>query len=102
MASYLRERNLGIVTQISGRVPYGRRQPDFELNNGITLYGEGEWLSSYLEGYNQAIEFGDIPDASGYFVIGYPDELRHRVKQHQSGKILPEVILTNVEYRGNA
>ncbi|MBI2126415.1 MAG: SAM-dependent DNA methyltransferase [Thaumarchaeota archaeon] len=100
MAEYLRKHDLNMVTQMSSQLFYGRRQPDFELRNTITLYGEGEWLDSYLDGYNQAIEYGDIAGASGYFLIGYPDQLKDRVRQQRLGEIKPELILSGVEYRG--
>jgi hypothetical protein len=75
IASYLRDNGLNITTQAGALVPR-RRTPDFELRNGAILFGEGEWNSTYVKGYDQAIEFGDIPGAAGYFLIGYPDELR--------------------------
>jgi hypothetical protein len=76
IADYLRGRGILVLSQLGTHVPFGRRQPDFELRNGGLFYGEGEWQSNYVNGFNQAIEFGDIPGCSGFFLIGYPDELR--------------------------
>jgi predicted RNA methylase len=100
MASYCREHGLKITTQPGVRLPHRRAIPDFELRNGGVLYGEGEWNSSYVKGYDQAIEFGDIPGTSGYFLIGYPDELKERVKQRRIKTASPSVLLKGVTYRG--
>src|SRR6266571_4655812 len=99
MASYLRERGFNITTQPGAHVPR-RRTPDFELRNGAILFGEGEWDSSYVKGYDQAIEFGDIPGSSGYFLIGYPDELKNRVRQRRIATASPSVLLKGVTFRG--
>lgn len=99
MADYLRGRGFQILAQISARVPSGRRQPDFELNRNGVFYGEGEWQSNYLKGFNQAIEFGDIPGSSGYFLIGYPDELRESVRQGRLTSTRPEILLKSSLFR---
>ena len=103
MASFLRDQQLSITTQVSARAGLrGRRRtkPDFELRNGVILYGEGEWDSKYVDGYNQAIGFGDISGASGYFLIGYPEALRARIRQGRIDRVSPAVLLRGVEYRG--
>lgn len=102
MAGYLRSKGLNVATQLSARLPHRRtrRVPDFELRDGAILYGEGEWSSSYDKGFGQAIEFGDIPGASGYFLVGYPDNLRDRVRQRRIGAASPEILLSGVIYRG--
>ncbi len=103
MASFLRDADLSVTTEVSAKVgAHGRRrtQPDFELRDGVILYGEGEWDSKYTDGYNQAIDFGDITGASGYFLIGYPDALRKQIRQGRIDKASPAVLLAGVEYRG--
>ena len=102
MASYLRETGLNVTTQVSARTTGTRRRtkPDFELRNGAVLYGEGEWDSKYVDGFYQAIEFGDIGGASGYFLIGYPESLRKSIRQRRIGKISPALLLGGIEYRG--
>jgi hypothetical protein len=81
-------------------VPSGRRQPDFELRNGGIFYGEGEWQSNYVKGFEQAIEFGDIPGCSGFFLLGYPDELRDSIKQKRLTTVDPKTLLSAKSYRG--
>ncbi|TET89430.1 MAG: SAM-dependent DNA methyltransferase [Methanomassiliicoccales archaeon] len=99
LADYLRDNGLSITTHPIAKRPR-RRTPDFELRDGAILFGEGEWNSSYVRGYDQAIEFGDIPGASGYFLIGYPDELKERVRQKRIDTASPTVLLGGVTYRG--
>ncbi len=88
VASYLRSRGIHTNSQLSTNIGGDRRQPDFELLNDVILYGEGEWNRSYAKGLTQAIEFGDIPGSSGYFLIGYPDALKKQVaKRRLKGEI---------------
>lgn len=100
VASYLRSKSLNTLTQFSARLPQARGKPDFELRGDVVLYGEGEWMSSYIKGYNQAVGFGDIQGASGYFLIGYPDELRKRVKALHLQQVEPKDLLSKTAFRG--
>ena len=100
LASFLRNQGFRITTQPTSRTPSGRRTPDFELLNGGSVYGEGEWDSKYIDGFNQAIEFGDIPGSEGYFLIGYPDELKDSIRQQRLVTSSPEVLLSGVTFRG--
>jgi hypothetical protein len=100
LASYLRDQKLSILTQFSAQLPHARGKPDFELHNNITLHGEGEWMSSYLKGHNQAISFGDIAGASGYFLIGYPDDLKKQVRRLHTLSVKPETLLAKANFRG--
>src|SRR3989304_876684 len=98
MASYLRDCGLNVLTQVGGNLPRGRarRIPDFELRDGAILYGEGEWVSSYERGLAQAIEYGDVLGASGYFILGYPEELKERVRQRRITGTTPSTLLGGV------
>jgi len=100
IASFLRQKGLKVTTQVSASAYSGRKQPDFELSNGKIIYGEGEWNGSYLKGMTQAIEYGDIAGASGYFLLGYPESLRKRVRSKQLQLINPEKIFGKTEFRG--
>ena len=103
MASFLREHGLNVTTQVSAHTTgraRRRTKPDFELRDGATLYGEGEWDSKYVDGFYQAIGFGDIGGASGYFLIGYPETLRKSIRQRRIGKVSPGLLLGGTEYRG--
>lgn len=98
LAAFLRDSDINVTTQPSVRAPR-HRTPDFELRNGAILYGEGEWWGSYDKGFAQAVDYGDIPGASGYFLVGYPDELRDRIRQRRLDTASPAVLLRNVTYR---
>jgi len=100
VAAYLREKGIKITTQISAKVHSGTKKPDFELCNGKILYGEGEWNNSYLKGMTQAIEYGDISGASGYFLLGYPDSLRAKIGSKKLLTTDPEEMIGETEFRG--
>jgi len=100
LASFLRQKGLKVTTQVSAKLYSGRKKPDFELSNGKMIYGEGEWNGSYLKGMTQAIEYGDIVGASGYFLLGYPESLRKIIRSKQLQLIYPEKIFGETEFRG--
>jgi type I restriction-modification system DNA methylase subunit len=100
MASYLRGKGFKVTTQISAQLYSGNKKPDFELSNGKLLYGEGEWNGTYLKGMTQAIEYGDISGASGYFLIGYPESLRRKISSKQLQLLNPEKVFGDTEFRG--
>ncbi len=84
LSSYLRDHGVDITTHTSGQSPSGKRLPDFELHVGREVYyGEGEWLSTYHFGLLQALDFGDIPGAAGYFLLGYPDSLKKEITERR-------------------
>jgi len=99
--SFLSSSGLSVTSEVSAQTADGRRQPDFRLGESGVYYGEGEWQSSYLTGYNQAIEYGDIPGAAGYFVLGYPDALRNDLTQEALSSDTPvEELFDGYEFRG--
>jgi tRNA1(Val) A37 N6-methylase TrmN6 len=100
IAAYLRDSGIKVTTQVSAKVRLGNKKPDFELRNGKILYGEGEWNGSYLKGMTQAIEYGDIAGASGYFVIGYPELLRARISSKKTLTTDPKELIGEAEFRG--
>jgi hypothetical protein len=101
LADYLRSKKFNILAQVSARVQAGRRQPDFEMagEEGV-YYGEGEWSLNYAKGFIQAIEFGDIPGCSGYFLIGYPEELKSSIRRARISTTDPSKLLASRTYRG--
>jgi hypothetical protein len=99
LASFLRNNGVKITTQPSARISGYRRTPDFEAMDGGVVYGEGEWASKYINGFNQAIEFGDIPGSVGYFLIGYPDDLKNSIRQQRLGTSSPEILLSGAVFR---
>jgi len=103
VAQFLRaEYDIDILTQVSARIPRGRRKPDFQLTDekSYKFYGEGEWQDKFSDGYDQAIEFGDIPDASGYFLIGYHRDISKKGRRKAVTPQDIEAILTGKTYWG--
>jgi type I restriction-modification system DNA methylase subunit len=100
IAAYLRDKGIKVTSQVSAKVHLREKKPDFELSNGKIIYGEGEWNSSYLKGMTQAIEYGDIPGASGYFLLGYPESLRDRISSAKMLTTTPEKLIGETEFRG--
>lgn len=101
MEAFLQNNGFSVTSEISVQGKDGRRQVDFDLQSSGTYYGEGEWDSSYVTGYHQAIEYGDLPGASGYFVIGYPDKIADEFDQQRlSDDPDPSELLSGHEYRG--
>jgi hypothetical protein len=100
IAENLRTKHMiDIVTQVSTKVPAGRRQPDFQLDDkGSVYYGEGEWQDKFSDGYDQAIEFGDIPNSNGYFLLGYSRDISKKLRS--KGAADAQVALQSVEYWG--
>lgn len=99
MAEYLKQHGLKVMAQMIATIPAGKRRPDFELRNSGVFFGEGEWQSNYREGMYQVIEYSDIPGSSGYFLIGYPDELRDKIRQKRLATVEPEALLSSKTYR---
>jgi hypothetical protein len=100
LARYLAESGIPIWREPSARV-IGKGQPDFVIRSDSTVYGEGEWSRSYADGMLQAINYGEIPDAGGCFLIAYPEELRGRIaKGWFDANPDLQKILGGVTYRG--
>ena len=98
VADYLRtDFDVDITTQAGARTPDGQRTPDFELHHrGKVFYGEGEWLHSYAKGLVQAIDYGDIPGASGYFLLGYPDSAKDWLSKRRISTASPADLLKDL------
>lgn len=93
---------LPILTETSARAS-DRGQPDFELpSSSGTVYGEGEWDTTFEHGFAQAVNYGTIPGASGYFVIGYPVVLRRLVRERlgRNPDSPPRELLSDVTFHG--
>jgi len=101
IAEYLRDHDFNITAETSTKDGNGnRRQVDFELRDegNRKFYGEGEWNETFREGLNQAIEYGDLPGASGYFLIVYEDDLGSTVKQKRLQTMDPEELFSGHEF----
>lgn len=100
IARFLSDSGLTVWREPSARGS-GKGQPDFVIRSDSTVYGEGEWSRSYADGMLQAINYGEIPDAGGCFLIAYPEELRGRVaKGWFDASPNLQKILGGVTYRG--
>lgn len=100
LARYLSNSGLAVWREPSARSG-GKGQPDFVIRSDSTIYGEGEWSRTYADGMLQAINYGEIADAGGCFLIAYPEELRSRVaKGWFDQKPDLQKILGGVTYRG--
>ena len=100
MRDYLQNHDFSIISQKSYQTEHGRKQPDITFEEGGTFHGEGEWQNKYTQGITEAIDYGDIPGASGYFVIGYQEGLRDSIEQQRLGSTDPETLLSGHTYRG--
>lgn len=100
VAEYLKDHGFNITAETTTKNKDGdTRQVDFELREGRKFYGEGEWNKSYREGWSQAIGYGDLPGASGYFLIGYEDDLGESVKQKRLQTMDAEELLSGHEFQ---
>jgi tRNA1(Val) A37 N6-methylase TrmN6 len=100
VAEYLRDHGFNITAETTAKNKDGNtRQVDFELREGRKFYGEGEWNKTYQKGWSQAIEYGDLPGASGYFLIGYDDNLGDSIKQKRLQTMDPGELLSGHEFQ---
>lgn len=76
IAGHLRANDVNALTQISDTYPSARSQPDWEVSNGGVFWGEAKWANKKWEGFGEARDYGQLPGASGSFLISYPEELK--------------------------
>lgn len=98
MAQYLREQSIKVLAEETTLVRAGFRKPDFWVKDAGVFLGEGEWDSSKWEGLAQAKDYSELPEASGAFLIAYPEKLKEQIAQARLGTIKPEVLLGGVKY----
>lgn len=98
IAGYLRDNGVQALTQISDNYPSGRSQPDWEVKNGGVFWGEAKWESSRWEGFGEARDYGQLPGASGSFLISYPDKLKNEGVQRGITGDLEESSLSDYTY----
>jgi len=77
IAEYLRKKGIEIYTQFKG-VRKGANNPDFQIKEPKTVYGEGEWESSKFNGFAQMTDYSNLAGAEGSFLIIYPNSLKNR------------------------
>ena len=100
MVQYLSSQQIPVFP-FASEIKAGYGIPDFIVKGNLTLYGEGEWNSTYANGLVQAANYGDAPQADGYFLIGYPEILRKRVARDWRQTPTDLVaLLGGVSYRG--
>ena len=55
---------------------------------------------SYLKGFMQAHDFGNIPGASGSFILAYPDKMKDAISRRLKDSSMPESALQGFKFRG--
>ena len=98
MAQFLREKGLNVVGQESTTFKSNMKKPDFWLKNDGVFLGEGEWAGKKWEGLAQTRDYSGLPEASGAFLIAYPESLREQIIQTRLGVLKPEIVLSRVRY----
>lgn len=97
MAEYLRSKGFNATTQISITLP-SRGKPDIQITDGGIFLGEAEWESSKWKGIAQAHDYGQAPEASGSFMISYPEKLKREITQARLGEVQAEAVLSGYKY----
>ncbi|RAW46889.1 hypothetical protein DQW50_00400 [Halorubrum sp. 48-1-W] len=98
LAGYLRDEGIRALTQISDTYPSGRSQPDWEIKSGGVFWGEAKWESSKWQGFGEARDYGQLPGASGSFLISYPDKLKQEGIQRGLTGDITESSLADYKY----
>lgn len=98
MADYLEDHGFSIRTQVSVMDGGKRHQPDFEIDEGGTYFGEAKFESDKWPGFAEARDYGQISDANGAFLLAYPDSLKSEGAQSRLGEHGVETILSGHDY----
>jgi hypothetical protein len=98
MSQYLRECGLKVLAQETTPFRTRIKKPDFWLKDGGFFLGEGEWDSKKWVGLAQARDYSGLPEASGAFLIAYPEQLKRKIAQTRLSTFKPEEILSGVKY----
>jgi type I restriction-modification system DNA methylase subunit len=98
MADYLRDNDIGTVTQVSISTSGTRSQPDFQVKNGGKFVGEAKWEDQKWEGFGEARDYSHLPGVSGSFLIAYPEELKQEATQTRIGDDPATSILSGHKY----
>lgn len=97
---YLRTEGFNIDLKKSISLPDGKRgEPDLVITNYGIFYGEAEWEKTSLKGFAQAYDYSNALDASGSFVIIYPNRLAEEATQLRLQKMPPKTILGRYKYK---
>ena len=100
VADFLRKNDLQLTTEYTGQTPHGLKKPDFVLRNSGLVFGEGEWQKTYLKGLAQAYDFGNIPGATGSFILAYPDKMKDVISRRLKDSTSPESALQGFKFKG--
>jgi len=97
---FLRAEGFNVDLKRSITLPNGKRgEPDLVIANYGIFYGEAEWEKTALQGFAQAHDYSNALDASGSFVILYPNKLAKEATQLRLRKVPPQVILGKYKYK---
>lgn len=98
MSQYLRGHGLEVLAQETTPFRTKFKKPDFWVRDAGVFLGEGEWDEKKWEGLAQARDYSELPEASGAFLIAYPEQLREQIAQTRLSTLKPEVLLSGVRY----
>lgn len=98
LAEYLRKNGFNVKTQVTMQLKNIRKKPDLQIENGGIFFGECEWEGTKWVGLAQARDYGHTPEASGSFLVVYPEKLKTDMKQVRLGDIDPTTILRSYKY----
>lgn len=98
---YLSSKDFNIYTHIGvnfHHAPPG--EADFHIiSSNLNFYGEGEWNSSWDDGFAQAVDYSRAIGAAGGFLIVYPDNLKTFIEDNRHLGLSPELILSQFNYK---
>lgn len=105
LASYLRREGINALTQFTVDFPVSWGKPDIKLEDGGYFFGEAEWEGKEWEGFGEARDYLQAPNATGTFVITYPTKLKKELSQARLRRVkesrlsMYEPVLSKFEYR---
>ena len=98
MSQYLREHEIKVLAQETTPSKHGFKKPDFWVRDTGVFLGEGEWDKKKWIGLAQTRDYSELPEASGAFLIAYPEQLKEQIAQTRLSTFKPEVLLSGVKY----
>lgn len=98
MSQYLREHGLKVLAQETTPFQARFKKPDFWVRDTGIFLGEGEWEKKKWEGLAQARDYSELPEASGAFLIAYPEQLKEQIAQTKLTSVRPEMLLSSGKY----
>nr|MDO8111551.1 hypothetical protein [Candidatus Sigynarchaeota archaeon] len=90
--AYLKANGVHVDSQVVLKL-YGKNyKPDFYIQNGLRICGEGEWQKSIAKGLSQAAFYLDSNDVDVSFTIIYSNELESSIKDPDEKRKVVELL----------